>query len=209
VSSPANPLTEADVDHRKRPRRRGAVLESAILDAVLAELAEVGYARLSMERVAERAGASKASVYRRWPSKVELVMDAVYHVFPDSGSPPDTGSLRGDLIALMSTVADQLAGPAGQALGGVLSDALGDPEQARRVRSYARGTSQKAMREVARRAVARGEIDPIAVTDRRLEAGHALLRHQFITRGVPIPLDVIEEIADEVVIPLLQLPPHP
>jgi AcrR family transcriptional regulator len=206
VSSPAGPLAEADVDHRKRPRRRGAALESAILDAVLAELTEVGYARLSVERVAERAGASKASLYRRWPSKVELVMDAVYHVFPHSGSPPDTGSLRGDLIAMMTAVADQLAGPAGQALSGILSDALADPDQARRVRSYARGTSQEAMREIVRRAVARGEVDSAAVTERRLEAGHALMRHQFITRGVPIPGQVIEEIIDEVVIPLLQVP---
>jgi AcrR family transcriptional regulator len=196
----------ADTDHRKRPRRRGAALETAILDAVLAELAEVGYARLSVERVAERAGASKASLYRRWPSKVELVMDAVYHVFPDAASPPDTGSLRGDLIAVMSAVAEQLTGPAGQALAGILSDALGDPDQARRVRSYARGTSQVGMREIARRAIDRGEADPAAVTERRLEAGHAMLRHHFITRGVPIPKDVIEEIADEVMIPLLQLP---
>jgi AcrR family transcriptional regulator len=202
VSSPA----AADIDHRKRPRRRGAALESAILDAVLAELADVGYARLSMERVAERAGASKASVYRRWPSKVELVMDAVYHVFPEAGSPPDTGSLRGDLLAMMRAVAEQLAGPAGQALSGILSDALGDPDKARRVRAYARGNSRGGMREIVRRAVTRGEVDPAAVTERRLEAAHALLRHQFITRGVPIPLEVIEEIADEVVIPLLQLP---
>jgi AcrR family transcriptional regulator len=201
VSSPARL-----VDHRKRPRRRGAALESAILDAVLAELADSGYARLSVERVAERAGASKASLYRRWPSKVELVMDAVYHVFPASGSPPDTGSLRGDLIAMMTAVADQLAGPAGQALSGILSDALGDPDQARRVRSYARGTSQETMREIVRRAVARGEVDPEAVTERRLEAGLALLRNQFLTRGVPIPLAVIDEITDEVAIPLLQLP---
>ena len=202
-------MTVADTDHRKRPRRRGAALETAILEATLTELADVGYARLSVERVAERAGASKASLYRRWPSKVELVMDAVYHVFPDPASPPDTGSLRGDLLAVMRTVAEQLAGPAGQALSGVLSDALGDPDKARRVRSYARGTSQAGMREIARRAVARGEVDPTAVTERRLEAGHAMLRHHFITRGVPIPDHVIVEIADEVMIPLLQLPAQP
>jgi AcrR family transcriptional regulator len=156
--------------------------------------------------VAERAGASKASLYRRWPSKLELVMDAVYHVFPDPASPPDTGNLRGDLIAVMSAVAKQLAGPAGQALAGVLSDALGDPDKARRVRSYARGNSQVTMREVVRRAIARGEVDPAAVTERRLESGHALLRYHFLTRGVPIPHEVIEEIADDVMIPLLQLP---
>ncbi len=199
-------MTVADTDHRKRPRRRGAALETAILDATLTELSDVGYARLSVERVAERAGASKASLYRRWPSKVELVMDAVYHVFPDPASPPDTGSLRGDLLAVMRTVAEQLAGPAGQALSGVLSDALGDPDKARRVRSYTRGTSQVGMREIVRRAVARGEVDPAAVTERRLETGHALLRHHFITQGVPIPDHVIVEIADEVMIPLLGRP---
>jgi AcrR family transcriptional regulator len=163
-----------------------------------------------VEQVAERAGASKASLYRRWPSKVELVMDAMYHMLPDAGSPPDTGSLRGDLLAVLRAVAERLAGPAGQALGGVLSDALGDPEKARRVRSYARGSGQAGMREVVRRAVDRGEVDPAAVTERRLESGHAMLRHQFITRGVPIADDVIVEIVDEVMIPLLQLPrPQP
>jgi AcrR family transcriptional regulator len=206
VNSPARPLAKADVDHRKRPRRRGAALEDAILEAVLDGLAETGYARLSMERVAERAGASKASLYRRWPSKVELVMDAVYHMFPDVASPPDTGSLRGDLLAVLRVVAEQLAGPAGQAVAGVLSDALGDPEKARRVRSYTRGSGQAGMREVVRRAVARGEVDPAAVTERRLESGHAMLRHHFLTHGVPIPDHVIVEIADEVMIPLLHLP---
>lgn len=206
MNSPERPLTEAAVDHRKRPRRRGAALEDAILEAVLSGLAETGYARLSVERVAERAGASKASLYRRWPSKVELVMDAMYHLFPDAGSPPDTGSLRGDLLAVMRGVAERLAGPAGQALGGVLSDALGDPEKAGRVRSYARGSSLAGMREVVRRAIARGEMDPAAVTERRLESGHAMLRHHFITRGVPIPDQVIVEIVDEVMIPLLHLP---
>jgi AcrR family transcriptional regulator len=196
----------ADLDHRKRPRRRGAALESAILEAALAELTTVGYADLRVERVAERAGASKASLYRRWPSKVELVMDAVYSVFPDPSSPPDTGSLRGDLLETLRMVAEQLAGPAGQALGGVLSDALRDPDRARRVRSYARGSSQARMREIARRAVTRGEVDPLTLTERRLEAGHALLRHHFLTRGVPIPDRVIVEIVDEVMLPLLQLP---
>ena len=156
--------------------------------------------------MAERAGASKASLYRRWPSKVELVMDAVYHLLPDGGSPPDTGSLRGDLLTVLRAVAEQLAGPAGQALGGVLSDVLGDPEKARRVRSYARGSGRAGMREVVRRAIARGEVDPAAVTERRLESGHAMLRHHFITQGVPIPDQVVVEIVDEVMIPLLQLP---
>ena len=97
-------------DHRTRPRRRGDVLNSAIFEATLDELAEVGYAKLTMERVAARAGASKASVYRRWPSRMELALDAVHHLAPDPTDLPDTGSLRGDAIAFMRTAADLLAG---------------------------------------------------------------------------------------------------
>ena len=191
-------------DHRRRPRRRGTVLHTAILDAVMAELAEVGYARLSVERVAERAGASKASLYRRWPGKTELVMDAVYHVLPDPGSPPDTGDLRTDLLALFRSVAHQLAGPAGQAMRGLLSDALRDEGRAKQLREYARGTSRRLVEEVVRRAGGRGELDAAAVTPRQLEAGHAMLRLHFLVNGSPIPDGVIVEIVDEVVLPLLR-----
>jgi AcrR family transcriptional regulator len=169
----------------------------------MAELAEVGYARLSVERVAERAGASKASLYRRWPGKVELVMDAVHHVLPDPTAVPDTGSLRGDLLAVLRTVADQLAGPAGQAIRGLLSDALRDEGRAAQLREHARGTSQRTMREVVRRAGARGELDPDAITLRQLETGHALMRFHFLVNGPPIPDSVIVEIVDEVLLPLL------
>jgi AcrR family transcriptional regulator len=180
------------------------VLEVAILDATLAELADIGYARLSVERVAERAGASKASLYRRWPGKVELVMDAVYHALPDPAAPPDTGSLRGDLLALLRIVAETLAGPAGQGLRGLLSDALRDEGRAAQVREHARGTSVQIMREVVRRAGERGELDPAAITTRQLETGHALVRYHYLTGGAPIPDNVIVEIVDEVVLPLLK-----
>ncbi|WP_162795308.1 TetR/AcrR family transcriptional regulator, partial [Nonomuraea lactucae] len=101
-------------DHRKLPRRRGEALNAAIFQATLDELAETGYARLTMERVAERAGAGKASLYRRWPTRLELVMDAVYEVLPDPASTPDTGTLRGDVLAALRGAAEVLAGPAGE-----------------------------------------------------------------------------------------------
>ena len=101
------------------------------LPGALDELGEVGYARLRMERIAERAGASKASLYRRWPSRMELALDAIHHLAPDPGSAPDTGSLRGDLLAWLRLSAGLLLGPAGEALRGVLGDALSDPERTR------------------------------------------------------------------------------
>jgi AcrR family transcriptional regulator len=190
-------------DHRTRPRRRGAALNAAIYQATLDELVEVGYARLTMERVAERAGASKASLYRRWPSRMELVFDAVRHALPDPDRTADTGSLRGDVLAWMRDTATLLAGPTGEALRGLLGDALGDVSRTVDLRQRSHSAGRRAMREIARRAVARGEIDPAAVTPARLDAGPALLRQQFLFHGPAIPDRLIVEIVDEVVVPLL------
>ena len=119
------------------------MLNTAIFEAVLDELAEVGYARLTMERVAERAGASKASLYRRWPSRMELAIDAVHHLAPDPTGAPDTGSLRGDLLAWMRQTAGLLTGPAGEALRGLLGDALSDPSRTLELRRRSRGTGHR------------------------------------------------------------------
>ncbi|WP_327086390.1 TetR/AcrR family transcriptional regulator [Nonomuraea sp. NBC_01738] len=105
-------------DHRKQPRRRGDALNAAIFQAVLAELAEVGYARLTMEGVAERARTGKASLYRRWPTRIELVMAAVYHALPDPAATPDTGSLRDDLLEVLRRTAAALDGPPGRRCAG-------------------------------------------------------------------------------------------
>jgi Transcriptional regulator len=191
-------------DHRTRPRRRGQALDVAILEATIAEIDEVGYADLSMERVAERARASKASLYRRWPSRVELVMTAAYHLLPDPGTASDTGSLRGDLLALFRSAASAFAGPAGVAIRGLLSDALRDPALATQLRSYTRGSSLQTMREIVARAGRRAELDAESITTRQLEAGLALVRFHLLTHEAPIPDTVIVEIVDEVVVPLLR-----
>src|SRR5690606_8140447 len=128
----------------------------AIFQATLDELTEVGYAKLTMEGIAERARAGKASLYRRWPTRIELVMDAVYSRLPDPAAPPDTGGLRGDLLALLRANAEALSGPAGEALRGVLSEALGDADTTARVRRKTQGASMKIMRDILHRAVERG-----------------------------------------------------
>jgi AcrR family transcriptional regulator len=191
------------IDHRRLPRRRGRALEQAILTAALAELADGGYANLTMERVAERARASKASVYSRWPTRVELVMDVFCELIPDPATPPDTGSLRGDLLTLFRQTAGLLAGPAGEALRGLLADVLPDPVRTAEMRRRSQHAGRSAVEVIARRAVARGEISEGAVTIRRLEAGPAMLRHQFLFEGGQIPDDVITGIIDDVVLPLL------
>lgn len=197
------PVPDAVPDHRTLPRRRGTALDTAILAATIAEIEESGYPDLRMERVAARARASKASLYRRWPSKVELVMSAAYTLLPDLATVTDTGDLRGDLLALHRESAELLAGPAGRAIRGLISDALRDPDVAARFRSYTRGSTLQAMQQIVRRADERGELRAGAVTTRQLETGPALLRMHFLTHEGPVPDEVVVEIVDEVVLPLL------
>ena len=82
-------------------------LRSAAIDA----LAEYGYAKLSMEGVAKRAGVGKSALYRRWPSKLDMVTDVLAGLSLPTDPPPDTGTLRGDLRAMLTAVADWLAEP--------------------------------------------------------------------------------------------------
>ena len=194
-------------DHRTLPRRRGPVLEEAILEAAIAELSEVGYANLTMERVATRARASKASVYSRWPTRMELVMDVFYHLMPDPTSPLDTGALRGDLIAAFRQTAQLLEGPAGEAVRGLLADVLPDSGRTAELRRRSHQHGRQTMQEIVRRAVERGEISADAATPSRLEAGPAMLRYHFLFEGSQISEEVILAIVDEVMVPVLMAQP--
>ena len=190
-------------DHRSLPRRRGQVLEDAILEAAITELTEVGYANLTMERVAIRARASKASVYSRWPTRLELVMDAFYQLMPDPASPPDTGTLREDLITTFQQAARSLAGPAGEVIRALLGDVIPDAGRTAEMRRHSHQLGHQAMEEIARRAVERGEISADAVTPARLEVGPAMLRYHFLFQGPQVSEEDIIAIVDEVVVPAL------
>lgn len=113
---------------RDAGRPRGAAVVAAILTAVRAELAETGFDRLSVDRVARRAEVNKTSVYRRWPTKEALVAAAMDGLRTDFAGSPDTGTLRGDLHALAAPIAALLSRPEGTALAraAISADAAGD-----------------------------------------------------------------------------------
>ena len=109
--------------------------DAAICDATLALLLEVGYDRMSMDAVAARAHASKATIYRRWPGKQELVLDAVKARGVGLTVAEDTGSLRGDLVATYRSAVHGSAADDADLIAGVLRAMRTAPELADCVRS--------------------------------------------------------------------------
>lgn len=199
---------------RSGTRRRGRALEKAILSATIEELAEVGYARLTMEGVALRAQTGKAALYRRWPGRAELVVDAcaagdISDIADEE--PPNTGALRTDVLAVLHHAAEHLAGHRGEVLRGLIADLMRDPEFAHLVRERVRSAGPGAIRTVLQRAVGRGEVDEWLLASPRVNVAADLLRNHYLLYGAPIPEDVIVGIVDDIYLPLLLAPnrPHP
>ena len=195
-------MTRNQHDHRSLPRRRGAELVAAILSAALAELTEHGYAGLSIEAVAKRAGASKASIYRRWETRAALVMDAVYTYTPTAQEFVDTGVLRTDLLAVLQHTATTLRGPAGEAMRGILAEALPDARRTAELRANSRGRNRSLMAQALKRGIERGEIPAGASTPVRLEVGAALVRNHFLFHTEPLDTALLTTFVDEVLLPL-------
>ncbi|MFI6417600.1 TetR/AcrR family transcriptional regulator [Streptomyces sp. NPDC050842] len=142
----------------------------AIRDAVFEELAAVGFARMSIEGIARRAGVGKTAVYRRWKSKLSLVLDLV-GAFAAQGVPvPATGSLDGDVRALLEMASYALRHPiASQVIPDLLVEAARQPEIADAIREALLDGQQGVMARIVREAVARGELpedtDPAVALD--------------------------------------------
>lgn len=148
------------------PRRRGAVLERAILEAALEQLSTVGWNGLTMEGVAARAQTGKAAVYRRWPSKEDLVADALQAGLPSLTEAPDFGSVREDLLELCRRVREAMFSQPGFALRSVLYEC--DAAQAERFHAVILGgvvePTLHLLREVIHRGMERERCDPMPRT---------------------------------------------
>jgi AcrR family transcriptional regulator len=143
---------------RAAGRPRDERVDAAVREAAVAELLEVGYARLSIEGVARRAGVGKGAIYRRWRSKAELVFDVAVHP-AEIGPPPDQGSLRADLAGLVEIIAASLGRPASAAAApALLAELAADPELAARVDARFIDPERRLIEALLERAVARGEL---------------------------------------------------
>lgn len=185
-------------------RRRGDALLDAIYSAVLDELAEEGYGGLSIERVAERAKTGKASIYRRWPTRLELVLETLDHTMPAFDRPPDTGRVRDDLLEVLRRIAATMNSRVGDATRACMVNAGVDDELGVAVRERLLPPRKAMVVEILRRGAERGEVRPDAVNERIAEAGPMLLHGEVVQRGTPIADESVVAIVDEVLMPLLR-----
>jgi AcrR family transcriptional regulator len=189
-------------------RRRGATaVEKAISDAVIAELAEVGFGRLTFEGVAERAGTGKSPLYRRWPDTTALVIDTLEKLRSDPAGYVRTGILRDDLIGLTVHMTKTLHGVRGEAFRSLLGEAHRYPQLLARVKCQVLDPLFETLTDLLRDAAGRGEISAERLRPIVLEVLHALIfKRALLDTHHPTKKDITEMI-DEVLLPLLAASP--
>ncbi|GHF16992.1 TetR family transcriptional regulator [Streptomyces morookaense] len=186
-----------------RPRRRtpagAAVLREEVTDAirtaVFEELAAVGYGRLSIERVARRAGVGKAAVYRRWPSKLPIVLDVVSALAVQGLPTPDTGALRTDVRALLELTSRVMRHPmVAQIIPDLMAEAARNEEIAQAVQAAIRDSQRTIAEAVIRNAVARGELPADADIDLAVDLASGPLYWRLVLGRSPLPKGYLDSL---------------
>jgi AcrR family transcriptional regulator len=191
---------------RTRQRRRGEELEAALLEAAWQELVEVGYAKLTMESVAARAKTGVAVLYRRWHGKDDLVVAAIRHYGATHPVEyPDTGSLRGDMIALLTSfnaARVNFAATIGATFSGLMASSGLTPAEVReKVLSYRTLEANP----IYTRAHERGEIDLDRIPEAVLTMPFDLMRSDMLMTYKPATRERIITIVDDLFMPLITL----
>jgi AcrR family transcriptional regulator len=187
-----------------RPRVEGT-REAEILEAALAVLGEVGYDRFTMDAVAQKAKASKATLYRRWNGKVQLVIDALQHDhlkhhFTEQG-PVDTGSLRGDLIAAFCGDGGLTDKPEVDAFGAILTAIARDAEFAEAFRNQVLAPKLAGSKALFERAKERGEIRADVDIELLAPALAGIVLHRFFLVGERPTKELVESVIDQIILP--------
>lgn len=195
-------------EQKKGTRRRGEVLEEAILLAAWEELEKTGYTRLTMENVAERAKTNKAVLYRRWHNKSELVMAAIQKYLPKiTDEIPDTGDLRNDVYTYLHDRVEPLKTIGAQTIRGIMMKPhvwrtfLAAMPQTVQRRSESKLTV--AMNAIMKSAELRGEISMEKLSPRLITLPLDLLQYEVITRQGPVSDTALTEIVDDIFMPLI------
>lgn len=202
--------TAPAADTNAPQRKRGAALEDAIREAAYAELTEVGYTAFSVEGVAARARTGKASIYRRWPTKQELVTDALCAELPTPAQCgldfvlDDAITTADALRNVARNIARVITSPAGDAIRAIKCEAAADPELAQLIDDRFQAPRRTFMLALLHRGVERGEVRPDAATALVADVIPAVLSHRVILQREPLTEADITAIIEQIFIPLVE-----
>jgi AcrR family transcriptional regulator len=188
----------AGAPQRGRPRSERA--RKAILGAAAELLLARGLSEVSMDAVAERAGVSKATIYRWWPTKETLALDALYTEWAAAPSQTrDTGSLRGDLLSMLRPWA-RLAGsrPYGRVVAALLTEAQTDPVFGAEYRQRFLEPRREQVREIFRRAIGRGELPAGTKVEVALDLLYGSMYHRLLNGHAPLNDRFVRDVVDTV-----------
>jgi AcrR family transcriptional regulator len=188
--------TVTEKSARGRPRSEKA--RQAILDAAIELLLAQGLEAVSMDEVAQRAGVSKATIYRWWPTKQTLALDALYHEW-DTFRPslPDTGSLRADLLAIIRPwIRRARKRPYARVVGALVEETHTDPAFARLYHERFVNPRRDPARAVLRRAIERGQIAEETDIELTLDLIYGALFHRLLHAHAPLSNRFVENVID-------------
>lgn len=179
-------------------RRRGEVLERAIYEATRAELAEVGYAGLTVDRIAARAQTGKAALYRRWTGKRDLVRAALLDAVPQPAEARPGLPMRENLLAVFCAHRDVLSGKTGFPSLTIIAQLFHDPELRAIFADAVIAPRVAIVESILQAAITTGELDEHAVTPLTAMVGPALINQHFLTSGEPPSRRQLEVVVDTV-----------
>lgn len=197
------PTAPVDTSTQTEPAAARSDRRAAICDAVFELLSEVGYDRMSMDAVAARARASKATIYRAWPNKPDLVSEALGHRFGGTPDAPGTGSLRGDLIALATNACRIAEGPDGAVLTGLMTAAARNDELSRTLYRCAYVAKAPVHQAIVAAAVDRGEVAAGTDPDLLHEVLHSMILTRKLWSAGPLDDEFVVHLVDDVLLPVL------
>jgi AcrR family transcriptional regulator len=197
-------LSTSEVRPSRVGRPRDPSRDGVIRAAILRLLADVGYGSLTMDAVASEAGVGKATIYRRWRTKQDLVVDTISDLNRAEAAPADTGSLEGDLRAMMHSLVSVVTGPTGAATLSLLSTVPHQPALAHAFQEGPLAVWRQSFDEVWSRAEQRGEVRPGTGSSVIAEVPSALLVQRWLLTGRPVDEAYADEVLDTVVLPLVR-----
>ena len=205
-------MDTAVAEPNRMGRKRDHSRDGDILDAALEVLAETGYDGMTIDMVASRARAGKATLYRRWESKAELVIDAVACMKKtdlDVDNLPDTGTLRGDLIGMIKTLTIQEGERKLRVMSGLASLISRSPELAETARAAIIEPRLALNRTLMQRAKDRGEIPADANIELVAMIAPAMISYRVLMLGTPSNREFMVSLIDTVILPALGIRPQP